>query len=78
MAAREPDAEPPLDAVSIVMGRADETVPYAAVHDAWRRWSSSGRLAEGSELVSIEGGDHGLAGHVPVIADAVLRRVSAG
>jgi len=73
MAARTLEAVPPAPPVSIVMGEADESVPYEGVRRVWEEWEGSGRLAPGSRFVSIPGGDHGLVDHVDRIADEVRR-----
>lgn len=70
----EPSLRPPRRPVSVLMGRADESVPFAGVETTWRRWSEAGFLTPDSEFVAIEGGDHSLLAHVPRIVEAVLRR----
>jgi pimeloyl-ACP methyl ester carboxylesterase len=52
------DDDPPRVPVSIVMGTADESVPFEQVAAVWKRWESSGRLAPGSRFHAVEGGDH--------------------
>ncbi len=74
MAGVEPERDPPPVPVTIVMGRKDESVPFDGVEGAWRRWRASGHLADGSEFVAIEGGDHGLTAFAPLLADAIRRR----
>jgi len=76
MASLDVDRTPPAAPVTIVMGREDESVPFAGVESAWRRWRESGRLARGSRLVAIAGGDHGLTGFVPEIAGAIRRAIA--
>lgn len=66
------DDEPPRAQVTAIMGRNDETVPFAIVEETWRRWESSGRLASGSELIVIDGGDHSLVEQTAVIRDAIV------
>jgi hypothetical protein len=53
--------------VTIVMGEQDESVPFAGVAAAWKRWEESGRLAAGSSFVPVPGGDHGLIGSIDQI-----------
>jgi pimeloyl-ACP methyl ester carboxylesterase len=69
------DAEPPPVPVSIVMGTADESVPFAQVEARWKEWERSGRLADGSRFHPVEGGDHGLVGHGDAIEAAVRERL---
>jgi hypothetical protein len=59
------------------MGTDDESVPLARVEKVWRLWSESGRLAGGSRFVAISGGDHGLTGFAPEIAEAIRRSLPA-
>ena len=70
-----PEREPPAQRVVIVMGRNDETVPFAGVAGVWRRWKASGRLAPGSRFLAIRGGDHSLTAHVDTLA-ATLRSLA--
>lgn len=65
------DLEPPPVAVSAVMGTDDESVPFAQVTEAWSRWERSGRLAPGSSLRVVEGGDHGLLAAGDAIEEGV-------
>jgi pimeloyl-ACP methyl ester carboxylesterase len=69
------DAEPPPVPVSIVMGTADESVPFAQVEARWKEWEMSGRLADGSRFHRVEGGDHGLIEHGDTIEAAVRERL---
>ncbi len=69
------DLEPPPVPVSVVMGTADESVPFAQVETRWKEWELSGRLAAGSRFHRIEGGDHGLIGHGDAIEAAVRERL---
>jgi len=69
------DVEPPPVPVSVVMGTADESVPFAEVEARWKEWEQSGRLASGSRFHRIEGGDHGLIEHGDVIEAAVRERL---
>ena len=71
MARVDVDREPPAQRVTVIIGRNDETVPFDGVHQQWRRWEVSGKLAPGSRFVEIPNGDHGLVGFVDLIADAV-------
>lgn len=71
------DDDPPPSRVTAIMGRNDETVPFDVVEETWRRWESSGRLARGSELIVIEGGDHSLVEHTAVIRDAIVAATRA-
>ena len=61
-----PESEPPPVKVSVVMGRQDESVPFSWVRDVWEKWQSG--IVPGSRFIEIAGGDHGLVGHVDVIA----------
>jgi pimeloyl-ACP methyl ester carboxylesterase len=65
------DLDPPPQRVVVVMGEEDESVPFAGVVEAWRRWEASGRLAAESRFVSIPGGDHGLIASVDTIAGLI-------
>lgn len=66
------DQHPPATQVTAIMGRNDETVPFALVEETWRKWESIG-LAPGSKLVVIDDGDHGLTAYVDVIASEIVR-----
>lgn len=77
MASVDVDREPPPVPVSILMGTRDESVPFAQVLEAWRRWETSGRLAPGSRFQAIEDGDHGLTEHGAEIESAVRERLAA-
>jgi pimeloyl-ACP methyl ester carboxylesterase len=70
------DEEPPPSRVTVIIGAEDESVPYERVAARWRSWVRSGQLVEGSRLITIEGGDHGLVDHVGTIADEI--RAAAG
>ena len=65
----EQDAPP--QKVVVIMGEQDESVPFAGVAEAWKRWESSGRLAAGSRFVCVPGGDHGLIGSVDRIVEVI-------
>jgi len=69
------DVDPPAVAVSVVMGTADESVPFAQVEARWKEWEASGKLAAGSRFHRIEGGDHGLLDHGDVLEAAVRERL---
>ena len=67
MCSVRPDETAPAVPVSVVMGRADETVPFEIVRTRWEEWTASGALVPGSRFIEIAGGDHGLVGWVDVI-----------
>ncbi len=69
------DREPPPARVTVIMGRNDETVPFAHVEGTWRRWERSGRLAAGSRFIELAEGDHSLVSHADVIREAILDAV---
>ena len=71
MAENTIEQEPPPQKVVVIMGEQDESVPFAGVAEAWKRWESSGRLAPGSRFVSVPGGDHGLIGSIALITGVV-------
>jgi predicted esterase YcpF (UPF0227 family) len=73
MARVDVDQQPPAAPVTVIMGTADESVPYANVAAVWQGWE--GRLAAGSRFITIDGGDHGLVAHVEVIESAVREAV---
>jgi pimeloyl-ACP methyl ester carboxylesterase len=75
IAAIRSDEEPPPVPVTIIMGTDDESVPFDRVAGRWRAWSESGRLVEGSRLITVKGGDHSLLDHVGTIADAIRTAV---
>jgi predicted esterase YcpF (UPF0227 family) len=76
MAALHVDDDPPAARVTALMGRKDETVPFAVVEETWRRWEASGQLAPGSKFVVMEEGDHGLVSHADVIRQAIEEATS--
>ena len=76
MATLDVDDEPPPSRVTAIMGRLDETIPFYIVQETWDRWRATGKLVEGSELIVIEKGDHGLVDHAELIRDAILDAVS--
>ena len=71
MATKRVDENPPPQVVTVIMGEQDESVPFAGVAAAWKRWEASGRLAAGSRFVSMPGGDHGLIGSVDQIVQLI-------
>jgi pimeloyl-ACP methyl ester carboxylesterase len=71
MARLDVDREPPRVRVVVVMGKQDESVPFALVEDVWCRWVASKKLPAGSRFVGISGGDHGLVEHVAEIAEEI-------
>ena len=71
------DADPPPTRVTVIMGRNDETVPFASVFGTWQSWQASGGLVEGSKFVEIPAGDHSLVAETERIAEEIrsgLRR----
>ncbi|HEX8253647.1 MAG TPA: YqiA/YcfP family alpha/beta fold hydrolase [Thermoanaerobaculia bacterium] len=65
------DDVPPPSRVTAIMGRKDETVPFAIVDETWQQWTARG-LAPGSRFIELEEGDHGLVSHADVIRDAII------
>src|SRR5215470_3062992 len=76
MAREDASREPPRSRVVVLMGRQDESVPYALVEDVWCRWVATKRLPGGSRFVEVPTGDHGLLEHVDLIA-AEIREAAA-
>jgi len=70
MAELHVDREPPPVRTTVIMGRADETVPFDLVVETWQRWQAIG-LAPGSKFIEIGEGDHGLTTHVELIAGEI-------
>jgi pimeloyl-ACP methyl ester carboxylesterase len=70
------DQLPPRTRVTAIMGRNDETVPFALVEETWRKWETRG-LAAGSQLIVIDDGNHGLTAYVDLIADEIVRAAHA-
>lgn len=70
------DDEPPPSRVIVVMGRKDETVPFAIVEETWRKWEASSGLAAGSRFIVLEEGDHSLVAHAEVIREAIEEAAS--
>jgi pimeloyl-ACP methyl ester carboxylesterase len=69
----EADREPPRVAVTILMGRKDESVPFDLVGGVWKRWQESSLLDPRSRFIEIPEGDHGLTDHVARIAEEIQR-----
>ena len=65
------DAVAPPVPVILVMGSEDESVPWESVQSVWSAWSPS--LVDGSEMITVDGGDHGLTGNLPDITAAITR-----
>jgi len=61
------DEPPPAVRVTVIMGRKDETVPFALVEETWQSWERSG-LRPGSKFVELAEGDHGLTAEAELIA----------
>lgn len=74
MSAVDVDTAPPPVPVTLIMGREDESVPYGTVRSIWEGWKPE--LLPGSEMITIEGGDHGLLEHVDVIESAILKALN--
>ena len=74
MAVLDVDDAPPPSRVIALMGRKDETIPFAIVEETWQKWEREG-LAPGSKLIELPEGDHGLVSHTPAIADAIAEIV---
>ena len=70
------DDGPPPVPVSLVMGTADESVPFAQVEERWKEWEASGQLAAGSRFHRVEGGDHSLLAFGDVLEAAVRERLA--
>jgi pimeloyl-ACP methyl ester carboxylesterase len=71
----EADREPPAVAVTVVMGRRDETVPFELVESRWREWE--GGILPGSRFIDIPDGDHGLTAYADLIAAEIVRAAEA-
>ena len=69
------DERPPRSPVTVIMGRNDETVPFAMVRARWDEWVASGRLAPGSRFLEIAEGDHALVTESGLIADEIRKAV---
>ena len=72
MASLHVDDTPPPSRVTAIMGRDDATVPFDFVERRWHAWEDSGMLAEGSRLIVIPEGDHGLVQHAGTIESAIV------
>lgn len=75
MATLHVDDEPPSARVIALMGRQDETVPFAIVEETWQSWERAG-LAPGSRFIELTEGDHSLVNEAVTIADAIVEVVS--
>lgn len=69
MAEVDVDREPPPSRVTAIMGTDDASVPFEQVQSVWESWTP--RLAPGSKLIRLEGGDHGLTAYGEVIGQAL-------
>ena len=69
------DLEPPPVRVVVIMGRKDETVPFAIVEETWRSWQAGG-LQPGSEFIELAEGDHSLVSEAELIAKEIQRLAS--
>lgn len=65
------DEQPPKSRVTVIMGRNDETVPFAMVRARWDEWAASGRLAPGSRFIEIAEGGHALVDEAGLIAEEI-------
>jgi uncharacterized protein len=72
MAGLAVDRDPPTERVTVVMGRRDESVPFALVEAVWCEWVATGKLSAGARFVEVPEGDHGLVGSVAVIAEEIV------
>ena len=72
MAGLAADLEPPAERVTVVMGRRDESVPFALVEAVWCEWVASGKLPAGARFVEIPEGDHGLVDSVGLIGEEIV------
>jgi len=75
MARVDVDRQPPVQQVTVIAGRNDESVGFENIERVWREWEATGRLAAGSRFIDIPNGDHGLVDFVDVIAAAVRRAI---
>lgn len=69
------DDAPPPSRVTVLMGRKDETVPFAIVEEIWRTWERAG-LVPGSRFIELERGDHSLVGEAETIRDAIREAIA--
>jgi predicted esterase YcpF (UPF0227 family) len=72
MADLDVDVDPPPSRVTVIMGREDETVPFALVEQHWRAWEASGRLVPGSRFIEVPEGNHGLVAQASLIEQAIV------
>ena len=70
------DGTAPPVPVTIVMGTADESVPFATVRAVWDGWET--KLVAPSRFLAVEGGDHGLVGHLDLIESAIAAALAPG
>lgn len=70
----EIDRDPPEPAVTVFMGRRDESVPFDLVAEVWEKWKGSGSLDPRSRFVEVPDGDHSLLPSVPAIAEEIRAR----
>jgi pimeloyl-ACP methyl ester carboxylesterase len=68
------DRNPPSSPVTLIMGRNDESVPFALVESTWRQWEP--RLADSSKFIAVEEGDHGLTAYADLIAREIREAIS--
>lgn len=76
MASVAVEDDPPPVPVSVVMGTADESIPFDQVEATWKRWEASGKLPAGSRFHRVDGGDHGLVEHGDAIEAAIRERLT--
>jgi hypothetical protein len=76
MAALDVERDPPPVPVIAIMGTDDQSVPYDQVGRIWQQWQP--RLAPGSELITLPGGDHGLTAYGDVIEKALRDALRKG
>lgn len=72
MATVHADHEAPPAAVTVLIGTADESVPFEGVRATWERWKSSGALHPRSRFIEIAGGDHSLLSETDLIAQQIV------
>jgi uncharacterized protein len=75
MAHLDVDERPPASRVTALMGRKDETVPFAIVEETWQKWEVLG-LVPGSRFIELTEGDHSLVAEAEVIRKAIVEAVS--
>ncbi|MGZ4811067.1 MAG: YqiA/YcfP family alpha/beta fold hydrolase [Thermoanaerobaculia bacterium] len=64
------DLQPPPVPVTVIMGRKDETVPFAVVEETWKSWEAAG-LMPGSKFIELAEGDHALTAEAELIAGEI-------